>query len=404
MANPVAAQTGTTQARPAVTAALDALRTDNAWTLRQQVELCQIPAPTNHEGRRAAEFRRRMQLIGYTATRLDEVGNVIAELPGVSPTGPRVVLGAHLDTVFPDSVDVTVTREGTRYRGPGIGDNCRGLAVLLAVARTLRQAELRAEGSIVFVATVGEEGLGNLIGVRHLVDRQSAGRIDQFIAVDGAGLGLVTSGVGSVRVEATVRGTGGHSYSAFGVPNPIHALGRAIGAISDIQVPVAPRTTFNVGVIHGGTSINSIAMSASMEVDMRSEHAAELDSLEAQVRRAVERAAVAEEDRWPGGRARLTVEWKELGRRPAAAQADTLPIIRAALATARSLGFNPVPAASSTDANYPMSLGIPSVGLDAGGTGARSHTTAEWYDDGRDGWRGAQWVLLLALQLAGLPN
>jgi tripeptide aminopeptidase len=390
--------------RPQVAAALDALRATNEWTVAQQVSLCEIPAPPFKEASRAAEFQRRLEGLGYRNVRIDPEGNVIAERPGTSRTGPRVVLSAHLDTVFPDTVDVTVRRAGTRLRGPGIGDDCRGLATILAVARVLNEARLQTSGTVVIVATVGEEGPGDLRGVRHLTDKRSAGAMDYFVSVDGTGLGLVTAGVGSHRYRVTIKGPGGHSYGAFGIPNPIHALGRAIAGIAAIQVPTSPKTTFNVGIIEGGTSINSIAMAGVMELDMRSESQVALDSLDARARRAVQQGVDAEHQRWPGVGSRLTVEWKDVGRRPAAAQPDTMPIVRTAVATASALGFTTVPSASSTDANYPMSLGIPSITLRGGGEGGGAHSLSEWYDDGREGWKGPQWALMVVLTLAGIPR
>lgn len=388
--------------RPAVAAALEALRTGNAWTLDQQASLCAIPAPPFGEAARAAEYRRRFEALGLRTTRLDEVGNVIAERPGVGQ-GPRVLLSAHLDTVFPDTTDVTVTRDGERLRGPGITDNCRGLAVLLAVARAMRDAQVRTAGTVVFVGTVGEEGEGNLRGVRHLVDQQSAGRIDLFVAVDGAGLSATTRAVGSTRYRVTIRGPGGHSWSDFGIPNPVHALGHAIGRIALIPVPYAPRTTFSVGQVEGGTSVNAIAAQATMVVDLRSESPAALDTLDRRFRRAVAQGVEAEHQRWPGQGSRLSVEIQPIGRRPAAAQSDTSAVVRATVAAADRLGFIPALGSGSTDANYPMSLGIPSVTLDGGGSGAGSHSPHEWYEDGRDGWKGPQWALLLVLSLVGVP-
>jgi acetylornithine deacetylase/succinyl-diaminopimelate desuccinylase-like protein len=238
--------------------------------------------------------------------------------------------------------------------------------------------------------------------VRHLIDRQSAGKVDYFISVDGAGHGLVARAVGSHRYRVTIRSPGGHSYGDFGIPNPVHALGRAIAGIAAIQVPASPRTTFNVGLIEGGTSVNSIAMSASMDVDMRSESQVALDTLDARVRRAVQAGVDAEHQRWPGQTARLAAEWKEIGKRPAAAQPDTALIVRSAVSTARQLGFVPAITASSTDANYPMRLGIPSVTMDGGGQGDGAHSLGEWYDDGPAGWKGPQWALLLTLTLTGL--
>lgn len=387
--------------RPAIDAALDGIRRHNEWTLAQQVELCQVAAPPFKEAARAAELKRRFESLGLRNVRIDAEGNVIGERPGLRP-GPRVVLSAHLDTVFPDSVDVTVRRTGTRFAGPGISDDCRGLAVLLSVLRGMQEADVRTLGPVAFVGTVGEEGPGNLRGVRHLVDRQSAGPIDYFISVDGTGLSADSRAVGSHRYRVRITGPGGHSFSDFGIPNPIHALGRAIAGIGQIQVPASPRTTFSVGLIEGGTSVNAIASGASMDVDLRSESQAALDSLDARMRRAVAAAVEAEHQRWPGSSARLTAEVRDIGKRPAASQPDTAAIVRATVAAARALGFVPALTASSTDANYPMSVGIPSVTIEGGGEGDGAHSLGEWYDDGPEGWKGPQWALLLVLSLAGL--
>ena len=387
---------------PPIDAALERLRQFNEWTLTQQIELCQIAAPPFKEAARAAEFKRRLELLNLKDVRIDAEGNVIAERPGTRQS-PRVVLSAHLDTVFGDSVDVTVRRSGSRLDGPGIGDDCRGLAVVLATARGLQEGDIRTLGPVIFVGTVGEEGAGNMRGVRHLIDRQTAGgRIDYFISVDGTGLTAVSRAVGSHRYRVSVRGPGGHSFGDFGIPNPIHALGRGIAAIAQIPVPTSPRTTFSVGVIDGGTSVNAIAMSANMDIDLRSESQEALDSLDARMRRAVQAGIEGEHARWPGTTARLNVEFREIGKRPAATQPDTALITRATVAAGRALGFIPALISSSNDTNYPMSLGIPSIAIDGGGSGGSAHSTAEWYDDGKDGWRGPQWALLLVLSLAGL--
>ncbi len=385
---------------PTVRRALDLLRDQNAWTLEQQTSICEIPAPPFSETRRGVELAARFRALGLVNVRTDSAGNVIGERPG-SGGGRRVVLSAHLDSVFPESTDVRVRRDGTRYRGPGIGDDCRGLAVMLAVARAIGEAGTRARGDLVFVGTVGEEGPGNLRGVRYLFERGSAGRIDGFISIDGTGLGLTSRAVGSHRYAVTIRGPGGHSYGDFGMPNPIHALGRAIAAIGDFAVPVSPRTTFNVGLIRGGTSVNSIPMSGAMDVDLRSESQTALDSLDAALRRAVASAVAAEQARWPASSARLEAVWEVIGKRPAGAQPDEAPIVQAAIAAGRALGFSPRTSASSTDANIPISLGVPAVTLDGGGRGDGAHSLSEWYDDGPEGWKGPQWALLTVLMLAG---
>jgi acetylornithine deacetylase/succinyl-diaminopimelate desuccinylase-like protein len=386
---------------PRVRAGLEALRADNAWTLEQQVSLCEIPAPPFGEAARAAEYQRRLEATGLTNVRIDGEGNVIATRRGTG-NGETVVLSAHLDTVFPEGTDVRVTRDGTLLKGPGIGDDCRGLAVVLAVARALERAQLRTRGDVLIVGTVGEEGPGNLRGVRHLFEKEFPGRINHFISVDGTGLGLTTAAVGSNRYRVTYRGPGGHSYGAFGMPNPIHALGRAMAKIADFPVPDRPKTTFNVGVLDGGTSVNSISATGVMDVDMRSESAAALDTIDRRFRRALAQALDEEHARWPRSPVRLTVEIDTIGIRPAGTQPDSAPIVRAALAAARALGFTTHPSASSTDANVPIALGIPAITIDGGGRGQGAHSLGETYDDGEKGWQGPQWALLITVMLAGI--
>ena len=372
---------------------------DNAWTLDQQVAICEIPAPPFKESARAADYAARFRALGYRVT-LDSIGNVIAARPGSSGRR-RVVFAAHLDTVFPEGTDVRVRREGTRLSGPGIGDDCRGLAVILAVARALQLTKVETAGDLVFVGNVGEEGLGNLRGTRHLFESGSAGKIDAFVSVDGIGLGLVSGGVGSNRYQVTFTGPGGHSYGDFGMPNPMHAMGRAIAAIADLEVPSTPRTVFNVGVVSGGTSVNSITGTATMLVDLRSESAAALARVDSAFHRAVATAVAAERARWPQSPAPLSAEVAVLGKRPAGSQPDSAWIVREAIASAAALGLpTPRPGIASTDANVPISLGIPALALDGGGTGDGAHSLGEWYDDGARGYLGPQWVLLLAVRLA----
>ena len=385
---------------PRVKAALERIRADNAWTLDQQQSICEIPAPPFKETARGAEYKRRLEALGYRNVRVDAVGNVIAERPG-SGAGPTVVLSAHLDTVFPEGTDVSVKREGTTMRGPGIGDDCRGLAVLLAVARALNQENVQTRGTVYLVGTVGEEGLGNSRGTRHLYEKELAGKIDYFISVDGTGLGITSRAVGSRRYRVTYQGPGGHSYGAFGMPNPIHALGRAIARAGDLQVPSHPRTTFNVGVVQGGTSVNSIAMSGSMDVDLRSESADALARLDAQLQRSLAVALADENARWPESSTRLTMKIDTLGVRPAGAQPDSARIVRAALSSLRALGVTPEPTgASSTDANVPIGLGFAGITIDGGGRGRGAHSLEESYDDGDRGWIGPQWAALLVATLA----
>ena len=403
LAAPLAAQ-NVPATNATVKRALDRIKADNAWTLEQQQSICEIPAPPFKEAVRAAELVKRFQSHGLTNVRIDTEGNVIGERRGTGD-GPTVVLSGHLDTVFPEGTDVKVKREGTRLTAPGIGDDCRGLAVLLSIARALNQARVQHPGTILFVGTVGEEGPGNLRGVRYLF-KNPPQKIDYFISVDGTGLGLTTGAVGSHRYLIEFQGPGGHSYGAFGMPNPIHAMGRAISKISNFEVPRSPRTTFNVGIVSGGTSVNTISPRGAMDVDLRSVSPAELAKVDAQLRKAVDEAMAEENARWPQARpeTRVTVKWTDKGVRPAAPANDTSHIARVALAAGKSLGFTPPTAPSSTDSNIPMSLGIPAVTMDGGGDGRGAHSLGESYDDGPDGWKGPKWVLLTTVMLAGLAS
>jgi tripeptide aminopeptidase len=386
---------------PRFRAALDSIRAWQPWTLQQQIELTEIEAPPFKEERRAEEYRRRLVAMGYTNARIDAEGNVIAELRG-SPGGPVVMISGHLDTVFPEGTDVTVRRSGLRLAAPGIADDGRGIAVVLTVARAFKVAQLQTPATILFVGTVGEEGQGDLRGVRHLFAKELPGRIDYFISVDGTGYGIITAAVGSNRYRISYRGPGGHSYGSFGMPNPMHAMGRAIAAISDLQVPDDPRTTFSVGMVSGGTSVNSISMDATFELDMRSEDPVVLAALDQRVRQALADALAAEKARWPRSNVPLELVIDTIGIRPAGTQPDSAHIVQAAVAAARALGLRTALVASSTDANIPISLGIPAITIDGGGRGGGAHALDEWYEDTPDSYRGPQWAALLVAMLAGV--
>ena len=368
-------------------------------TIEEQIAICQIEAPPFKEARRAEDYRRRFAELGLTA-RIDAEGNVIAERAG-QPGEPTVVISGHLDTVFPEGTDVRVRREGTVLHGPGIGDDCRGLAVLLSVARAMADAQIRTRGTVLFVGTVGEEGQGNLRGVRHLFEKELKDRVDYFISVDGTGLTLTKDAVGSYRYRVTYKGPGGHSYGDFGMPNPVHALGRAIAKIADFQVPRDPRVTFSVGIVEGGTSVNSIAGEASFSVDMRSVDPAALDSLDRRFQAAVREAVEEERRRWPASSAALTVDVQRTGTRPAGTQPADAYIVRAASEAGKRLGFTPPAQASSTDANIPINLRVPAITIDGGGAGQGAHSLQEWFDT-KDSHRGTQWALLTVLTLAGV--
>ena len=391
---------------PAIRAVLATIKADNAWTLEQQTSICEIPAPPFKEALRAAEFKRRLESHGLVNVRIDKEGNVIGERPGTGG-GPTVVVSGHLDTVFPEGTDVSVKRDstarlGTVLKAPGIGDDCRGLAAVLATARAMNMAKVRTPGTILFIGTVGEEGPGNLRGVRHLFAEELKGKIDYFISVDGTGLGATSGAVGSHRYRVTYKGPGGHSYGAFGMPNPIHAMGRAIAKVSDLTVPAEPKTTFSVSVVSGGTSVNSIPYEGIFEVDMRSESEAAVQAFDDKFQAAIRAALAEERARWPESKAPLELVVDTIGIRPAGTQPDSARIVRVAVETGKALGFPVTPDASSTDSNIPISLGIPAITLDAGGRGRGSHSLDESYEDGPNGHLGPQWVALVAATLAGL--
>ena len=390
---------------PAVQRALAALQRDQAWTLAQQIAICEIPAPPFKEAARADDFKRRLVALGYLDTRIDAVGNVITQVG--SGNGPTVMVAAHLDTVFPEGTDVKTTRTGDRIAGPGIGDDCRGLAVLLTLAKAFKETGLTPNGRVYLVGNVGEEGPGNLRGMRHLFNEELKGTINFFISIDGGGgAGIVSRAVGSHRYTISFEGPGGHSYGAFGMTNPMHAMGRTIARIADLQVPAGARTTFNVGVVRGGTSVNTITPLAQMEVDMRSESAENLLEMDRRIRAAVDTAVREELARWPTSKAPVTVKYDTIGIRPTGGQRDDAYIVRTAMAAATllddGLAWTPRTGASSTDANIPIALGIPAIAINGGGAGGGAHGTAEWYQETADSYKGPQFALLIITALTGV--
>jgi tripeptide aminopeptidase len=387
----------------AVARAMQAIESDNAWTIARQIALCEIPSPPFKEFARGMAFRDALVSIGVTNVRTDRVGNVFGEIRGARP-GPTVMLSSHLDTVFPEGTDVKVKRAGTKLTAPGIGDDCRGLAVTLAVARQIVAAKVPLEGRLLVVGTVGEEGPGNLRGVREIFGSALRDSINYFLSIDEIGIGITNRAVGSSRYRVTYSGPGGHSYGAFGMPNPIHALGRAIAIISDLQVPTTPKVTFNVGIVSGGQTVNSIPASGSMDVDMRSESPSALADLDHRMQLAFRKALTDEKARWPQSNVPLMVKIDTIGIRPAGGTPDSAFIVRNALAAAQTMRVSAPLSASSTDANIAMSLHIPALTIGSGGVGHGAHSLDEWYDDGADGFKGPQWVLLLVLGLTGVTG
>ena len=390
-------------ALPPVKSALAAIQRDDELTLKEQIELNEIEAPPFKEQKRAADFLRRLRALGISDARIDSEGNVIGTRRG-SGKGPRLVVSAHLDTVFPEGTDVKVKQKDGRYYAPGIYDDARGLAVVLQVLRTLNEAKIETVGDLVFVGTVGEEELGDLRGVKALFrdDR----RIDGFISVDGVQVWrVVYAATGSRRYKVAFVGPGGHSFSAFGLPSATHAMGRAIAKISEVRTPANPKTTFTVGTVTGGTSVNAIAAQAELGLDMRSDSAEELKKLEANILPLMQQAADEENRRWEAKpEQQIKVELKLVGDRPAGAQAYESPVVDTARAALGTLGLEAKSiAASSTDSNLPISLGIPAATLGGGGQGSGSHSPGEWYQP-VNAWQGPQKLLLTVLGLVGVQG
>jgi tripeptide aminopeptidase len=382
---------------PAVKAALDGIKATEPQIIEDQIRFCEIPAPSFKEEVRAQELKRVFTQLGLQNVRIDKAGNVLGDYPGAAPH-PHLVLAAHLDTVFPEGTDVKVTRAGTVLKGPGIGDDCRGLGVMVGIIREMKKAHVQTPGSITFVANVGEEGLGDLRGVKELFKVTLKDQIDRFVSIDGTGVHVTNVAVGSHRYRITFKGPGGHSFGAFGMANPMGAMGRAIAKIQEIQVPKQPKTTFNVGRIGGGTSVNSIPFDGWMELDMRSSDPTSLASVDANIQKAIDAAVVEENQRW-GGAKTITVTKELVGDRPAGSTPENSPIVRAGLAAATLLGFSTNLGEGSTDSNIPMSLGIPSITIGGGGRGRDAHALTESFDV-TDAWMGSQHALLLTIALA----
>ena len=378
---------------PGVQIAAEHARSADERTLEDQAEISRIPAPPFAEEERARRMAELMADAGLDQVRADEIGNVLADLPGVRGGAP-LVISAHLDTLFPAEVDVAVSREGQLLRGPGISDDARGLAVLLAVARCLREGDVRCATPVLFAATVGEEGLGDLRGVKYLFRRGEGHNAAGFISVDGAGLErLVVRALASRRFRISARGPGGHSWIDWGLVNPIHVLAEAIARLTELELPADPTTTLTVARWGGGKSINAIPQDAWIEVDTRSESDDNLADLERGIREAVHAAT-------DGAGAQLEVTIDVLGHRPGGQTPSEAPLLRAAVAATRHLGAEPLLTASSTDANVPMSLGIPAVTVGGGGEAGQAHTTDEWYRNVR-GVEGVQRALYTVLLAAG---
>ena len=367
--------------------AVEFIKSDQERFVRELITLTEIPAPPFKERARADAFLQMLKAEGLQNVEMDAEGNVMGIRPGggTLPAGsvrPMLVVSAHLDTVFPEGTDVKVKREGTVLRAPGVGDDTRGLALLLALVRTLNHMRAQTMSDLLFVGNVGEEGEGDLRGIKFLLHKgKYKDRIKQMLVIDGnESNGITRGGVGSKRYRVTFKGPGGHSYGAFGLVNPAYAMSGAITRLSRVEVPQTPKTTYSVGVVRGGTSVNSIPFEVSMDVDIRSESCAELKKVDGEFLTIVQ-DAVAEENRTRSTKeGAITADPKVIGERPCGETAMTAPIVRAAAAAIAAFGLTPAYFVSSTDANIPMSLGIPAITIGRGGPGGRTHSLDEWTD------------------------
>ena len=391
-------------ARPEIRRALAIVRELETEVERELIVLTEIPAPPFEEAARAARYVELLAGAGLDDVAVDEVGNVLARRPG-SGDGETVAIVAHLDTVFPPGTDVTVRRDGGRLYAPGIGDNTRGLILLLNVARALARADVRTVADILFVGSVGVERLGDLRGTRHLL-RAAGPRVDQFIAIDGGSDSrVVNQALGSRRYRVTLTGSGGHSWGDFGLANPAHTLGRAIFYFDEAAAEVVnggPPTSYNVGRIGGGTSVNAVPGESWAEVDMRSVDPDQLGRMDDVLRAAVERA-VNEQNRTRDRGKPLEVDVELIGDRPSGTVDPGTPLVQRALAVTRFLGLQPQLGAASTDANLPIAAGIPAVTIGRGGTGGGTHSRGEWWA-ATDAHVGVQRALLLLVASAGLAD
>ena len=389
------------KASPKMAKALQIAFDEAELGMKEQIELCEIPAPTFEEAKRGQDIVRRMKAYGLTDVSVDDIGNVIGFRPGKG-NGPVLAIGAHMDTVFPAGTDVTVKQEGNRYFAPGIGDNCSGLRALLQIIRSLNEADIQTQGDIYFVATVGEEGLGDIRGSKHFV---ATHRIDGFIAIDNTEIGRILRGaVGSHRYRVTIEGPGGHSYGNFAeVGSAIHAMCIAGNMIAHLKTPKDPKTTFTIGTIKGGTSDNSIAPTCTVEIDMRSLNNEALLKIESEILACFDKAVAEENALWNITDPAKQVHWKKenIGNRPAGMRPADCPVLQVSRSALEVLGQKLTNyGVSSTDANAPVSMGIPATCLSSGGIQYKCHTVNEYFDK-VDIHLGPQLLILTAVGLVG---
>jgi len=391
-------------AAPLVKKVLDDLKADDARTQRELRVMNEIEAPPFKEKERAEYILSRMKALGLDAA-MDGEGNVVGLRKGSSGRGPTLLVSAHLDTVFPPGTDVKVKEKDGKWYAPGIADDTRGLAVLLAWLKTLNENKVQTVGDLLFVANVGEEGLGDLRGMKVVFKDHPA--IDGMVGLEPSPVNSITTiGTASHRYEVRFTGPGGHSFEAFGTASAIHAMGRAIAKIGEITTPAEPKTTFTVGTVGGGTSVNTIAGDARMAIDIRSNGMAELLAAEKKILATLDEAVAEENKRWGATDAAKKVGYttKVIGDRPGGETAPSARIVQAAVRSITGAGKGPATlSGSSTDANVPMSLGIPAIIIGGGGESSGWHTRDEWYNPA-NAWEGAQISLVTVLGLVGVKD
>lgn len=391
-------------AQQAVRNAMDRVEELDPWGMDLLVELTEIPAPPFMEEVRAMRFAELLREVGADSVWIDSEGNAVGLRRGRGG-GRTVAFGGHLDTVFPEGTDVTVRMRGDTLYAPGVGDDTRGLVVILTVLRAMEETNVETADDLLFIGTVGEEGLGDLRGMKHLF-REGADPIDAWIEIDGGGLSrLVTQGLGSVRYRVTFTGPGGHSWGAFGMANPAHALSRAVRFFQDEAdrlTRLGPPTSYNVGRIGGGTSVNAIPFESWMEVDMRSESPESLARIEQAFIDAMTRGLAGENALRREGPP-LEVELDRIGDRPSGELPTSTPVIQRTLAATAQFDVSTTLARSSTNSNIPISLGIPAITLGRGGVGGSGHAPGEWWIN-EDGYLAIQRALLVVVAEAGLAG
>ena len=390
---------------PKIQKGLQIAKDQASFAMQEQVELCEIASPTFEEATRAKEIARRMEQYGLTDVSIDEIGNVVGVRKGTG-NGPVLVIDAHMDTVFPMGTDVKVRREGDTYYAPGIGDNTSGCRALLQLIRCFNEADIKTEGDILFVGTVGEEGNGDIRGAKFIVkgDRQ----VDGYIAIDSFSEGVVVNGgVGCHRWRVSIDGKGGHSFMDFSqIPSAIHAMCHAGHLIDHLVPPSEPYTTFNIGTIKGGTSVNTIAPHCEVDIDIRSISNDELLKLEAQIFEALDAGVEEENKRWgiTDPEKMLTLTKTQIGDRPAGSRDGGCPVIQCASSAQKELGIELTQyGPSATDANAPISKNITAACLGSGGLSEKFHTLDEYFVD-RDSYKGPQLVFLAACMLVGVEG